>query len=123
MVGRQSRIDQRADDERGIPNDRDAGLNPVIVAVFDPETVDRIQTACHRGIVFVVPENAQREQRVDHRRDDAGPVARLFLTLEEPAARRVDRTLAKRHEIRILHQAQDAIEREEGTVDRLRSAG
>ena len=54
MVRPNAGVDERANDQRGVPNDGDAGLNPIAVTVFDAEAIDRIQASRHRRVVLVV---------------------------------------------------------------------
>lgn len=117
MVGGQARVGERDGGEAGVPDRRLTGLDhPGAVLAPDGEPVQRRQPLTHHGVLEVVAEQVQRDDRVHRGWLDATPAAVVLLPFDDPARRRVHRGPAQpaRDDLAVLMQG--LVETLEGPV-------
>src|SRR2546426_1631401 len=104
MIGRHAGINERRDAERCIPSRRQARLEMKVFGLFYPEAVNRFNTAFDVRVMIGITERVKGEQRIEHRRNDACPIARRVLPLNDPSLGGFNRALTKWHEARAVSQ-------------------
>ncbi len=129
MVGRHPAFHERVDHETRVPDRGHAGLAAQLVRVLDDQRFDLLDLPEDQRMVVGVPEGAEREDRVRHRRIDAAEPAGRRQPLVEPAARGFERHLAQRPRREALPDLEpvvdgdeEALPEEAAPAERLRHA-
>ena len=114
MLGGETGLGERDNSDRGIPDRRDARLNPKVLGIIDEKAFEIAQRLLVERMILRIIERAQGDDRVQHRRENRRePVAPLADPLDHPAFRFLERALAQDPEVHRFDQFERAIGTEE----------